>query len=321
MDSEITSSAGLIERTATKFHFSSLDEAISSFLLAKAGLTTHAVRLYTRWLRHFRASASGVWPVPIREITAFNHSLRTCPVMYAGRTRTGYSATSIHTATIVLRTFFKWTVKAGGGPNPMDDVAIRRYVGDLPYVPPVEDVRKIIRGCPLPRLKAAILLASHCGLRIGEIATLRWEHIIEQPTSYAPGAISLKQAKGGKGRTVRHCITVHKALAAIQKGAISADYIFGNGKLFTPAQQVNYVSKWMQAGLRELCPKVEVAPVTPHGLRRFFGTTLYRKTRDLGAVQRALGHSDIKTTMIYVRLSGDDDKKAYMDANVDSWLD
>ena len=39
-------------------------------------------------------------------------------------------------------------------------------------------------------------------MRVGEIATLQWEHIIETPTTYAPGVINLKQAKDG-GRTVR----------------------------------------------------------------------------------------------------------------------
>ena len=40
--------------------------------------------------------------------------------------------------------------------------------------------------------------------------------------------------------------------------------------------------------------------VTPHKLRRSFGTTLYKETGDIFAVKNALGHEDIRTTQIYV---------------------
>ena len=40
--------------------------------------------------------------------------------------------------------------------------------------------------------------------------------------------------------------------------------------------------------------------VTPHKLRRSYGTNLYKETGDLYAVKNALGHEDIRTTQIYV---------------------
>jgi integrase/recombinase XerC len=43
--------------------------------------------------------------------------------------------------------------------------------------------------------------------------------------------------------------------------------------------------------------------VTPHKLRRSFGTTLYKETGDIYAVKSALGHEDIRTTQIYVNTS------------------
>lgn len=41
--------------------------------------------------------------------------------------------------------------------------------------------------------------------------------------------------------------------------------------------------------------------ITPHKLRRSFGTNLYNQTGDIYAVQNALGHEDIRTTQIYVK--------------------
>jgi integrase/recombinase XerD len=42
--------------------------------------------------------------------------------------------------------------------------------------------------------------------------------------------------------------------------------------------------------------------VSPHTLRHTAGTDLFRETKNLPLVQKALGHSNISTTMIYVHL-------------------
>ncbi len=44
-------------------------------------------------------------------------------------------------------------------------------------------------------------------------------------------------------------------------------------------------------------------PATAHQLRHWFATEVYRRTSDLRLVQELLGHSDISTTALYVKLS------------------
>lgn len=51
-----------------------------------------------------------------------------------------------------------------------------------------------------------------------------------------------------------------------------------------------------EAGLDEL------DRISPHTLRHTFATKLYRETGSIRRVQKALGHSDLSTTMIYTHV-------------------
>ena len=42
--------------------------------------------------------------------------------------------------------------------------------------------------------------------------------------------------------------------------------------------------------------------ISPHTLRHTFATDLYRETGKIRLVQKALGHADLSTTMIYTHI-------------------
>lgn len=66
-------------------------------------------------------------------------------------------------------------------------------------------------------------------------------------------------------------------------------------------------SEWVidSLSLAGLSVKHALGVGTAHQLRHSFATSCYRAERDLLAVQRLLGHSEVSTTMCYVALDGD----------------
>ena len=50
--------------------------------------------------------------------------------------------------------------------------------------------------------------------------------------------------------------------------------------------------------------------ISPHTLRHTFATDLYRESKNIRLVQKALGHSDLSTTMIYTHIMDDELEQA-----------
>lgn len=66
--------------------------------------------------------------------------------------------------------------------------------------------------------------------------------------------------------------------------------------------------------IRQIAQKAQVPNadhMTPHSLRRFFGTEVIRRTKSIEHARRLLRHTDIDTTIIYLKLDETDLDKAY----------
>lgn len=63
----------------------------------------------------------------------------------------------------------------------------------------------------------------------------------------------------------------------------------------------HFLDKYVQAAFREAAREHKLEGVmTPHVLRHSWATHEYKRTRDLVAIQKALGHKSLETTAIYV---------------------
>ena len=60
----------------------------------------------------------------------------------------------------------------------------------------------------------------------------------------------------------------------------------------------------------ESCPSLKERTVSPHQLRHSCAITLLQATRDIRKVALWLGHADIRTTEIYLRVDGSEKLEA-----------
>ncbi len=74
--------------------------------------------------------------------------------------------------------------------------------------------------------------------------------------------------------------------------------------LFTPLKKnVKINRRYIQDFIERYSKKAGIVKnVTPHTLRHTFATDLYRDTKNILLVQKALGHSNLSTTMIYTHI-------------------
>jgi len=170
-----------------------------------------------------------------------------------------------------------------------------------------------------------------CGLRLSEAVGLRLHNF-----NFDTGMLSVQFGKGGKSRTVPLPESIHEEISAqiervkalhqedLAKG-FSGVFLPGSfekkakgaarelsWQWFFPAQgltriedadelrryhlhETNVQRAVKAAAMRTGIPK----RVSPHTLRHSFATHLLQANYDIRQIQRMLGHSDVRTTMIY----------------------
>jgi len=79
----------------------------------------------------------------------------------------------------------------------------------------------------------------------------------------------------------------------------------GAGYLLPTSKETQVATSHLRRSVKRYARKAgieEVERVSPHTLRHTFATRLYRETSNIRMVQKALGHSDLSTTMIYTHV-------------------
>lgn len=103
------------------------------------------------------------------------------------------------------------------------------------------------------------------------------------------------------------------------------DYVLGDAPLL-PSEQNDDLTGWkrrvcdqslrngLEAAVHRWLPEWD-GQLTPHTLRHYCASSLYRRGMDLRAIQELLGHEWLATTTLYVHVHADHVENAWADAN------
>ena len=162
----------------------------------------------------------------------------------------------------------------------------------IPEVLSLEEVKRLIDSTQNIKHRLILKILYGCGLRVSELVNLR-----KNDFNFDEKLIHIKLAKGRKDRFVRipdSIIDKMKSYSNINDSDISFPSNRG-GKLTTKTIQLIIKNSARKAGIKK--------NVHPHTLRHSFATHLLEQGIDLRVIQKLLGHSDIKTTQIYLSVS------------------
>ena len=185
----------------------------------------------------------------------------------------------------------------------------------IPKVFNREQVRQLIESIDEPWLMVAILLGMFCGLRINEVAGLRREDV-DMVTKRIHVLNSKNPNRGEEGYGKDRVVPLPEFLMPVMRNWL--DLVGDRPWLFPSIQRSDepitrghlykqYVEILKRAGLREVHRQTNSGQprykYNFHTLRHTYATLLWEKTGDIVTVQHALGHSKLRTTMIYTHVS------------------
>ncbi|SDM41339.1 tyrosine-type recombinase/integrase [Halarsenatibacter silvermanii] len=147
------------------------------------------------------------------------------------------------------------------------------------------------------------------GLRLAEAVNLKWQDI-----NLTSGKITVREGKGGKDRNLwigKENLELIRNWKEKQteKAGESLDYVFTSMSKGTVGNKIN--RRYVQDMVKRYAEKAGIDKnISPHTLRHTFATDLYRETGKIRLVQKALGHADLSTTMIYTHIVDDEMEEA-----------
>ena len=188
----------------------------------------------------------------------------------------------------VLRRFYKWLSSRKYAKNAMRDVPAPRRRRRLPRTLESSDIDRLMSTVKTRRDRAMIAVILDTGIRVGELASLRWSNV-------HAGTIHVD----GKTGERRVPISPHVLQLLVGLGDAEHIWIGRYGPLSVGGCQLVIRRALASAG-------IQGRKSGPHMLRHTFGRHYVMAGGDVFSLQRILGHRDVGTTMIYVHLSAAD---------------
>ncbi len=146
-------------------------------------------------------------------------------------------------------------------------------------------------------------LMLNTGLRVSEVLKVKTRDI-----DWTSGKLMVRQGKGKKDRSLW---VGDEDLALLQLWMAKKARLPESEWLFTNRYGKLIISRYLRKMVKRLATKAGISKdVHPHTLRHTFATDLFRQTKNLRLTQKALGHSQISSTIVYTHIVDDELEEA-----------
>jgi len=177
--------------------------------------------------------------------------------------------------------------------NPFDNIQLKRIDVQRVYLTEIQlnkltDLYK--SGEIADNLQKTVrhfLFMCYTGIRISDFKRLKRDNVQENTLKFIPHKTNSKK------RLELHIPLIEQAKKLIHDESSESDFLFDS----ITEQKMNEQLKSIMAiaGIKKA--------VTNHSARHTFASLFLEKTSDIATLQKILGHSDIKETMLYVHIS------------------
>lgn len=135
-------------------------------------------------------------------------------------------------------------------------------------------------------------LMASVGLRVGEVLNLKLADV-----DLNTGKLMVREGKGKKDRAVYLNGETLELLRSWRERKPESELYFTTLK----GEPIN--DRYLRAAVERMGKKAGIEKhVHPHMLRHTFATQFFGETKNILMTQKALGHSDVSTTMIYTHV-------------------
>lgn len=275
-----------------------------SYLAAERGLSRNTVESYRLDLQGFSVFLSK------RDVTLEAFSKEDIIDYISDRRDKGVAASSICRFISSLKGFVKFLIIEGIiSEDPTETIRTPERWQRLPKAVSFEDINKLLNSDDSSntfiRDSAMLELMYSSGLRVSEIISLKVNNI-----NFEGGFLRVT-GKGSKERVVpineRAKTKIQKYMGGLRQKLLKSKQ---SSYLFVTNRGLPMTRQRFWQSLKRLAGQAGIR-ISPHVIRHSFATHLLDGGADLRSVQKMLGHSDISTTQIYTKVSGDRIKKAY----------
>lgn len=175
----------------------------------------------------------------------------------------------------------------------------------LPVVLSYEEVRRLIKSPQFLRHRLILAMIYGCGLRRLELINLKLRDV-----DMDRGMLHIKNGKGHKDRYVPLGHHLIRGLKAYLKAERPYVWLF-NGRSNTG--QLQQLSRnGLQWIISKACEQAEIEKhVTAHVLRHSYATHLMEMGLDIMTIKELLGHSDLKSTLVYLHVARYEKENAF----------